>query len=64
MELHNSFCQLCHLDSIYPILGDRSVCYCVVNVLKNQALHSPLPYHNPTNRIKSLDNWKTSLVVQ
>lgn len=31
---HNSCCQLCHLDSIYPILGDSSVCYCVVNVQK------------------------------
>lgn len=48
MELHNSFCQLCHLDSIYPIAGDRSVCYCVVNVQKNQAQLSPPPLPQPS----------------
>ena len=52
MELDNSFCQLCHLDSIYPILGDRSVSYRVVNVPKKQAQLSPpyLPHPSKQNQ--------------
>lgn len=48
MKPHNSCCQLCHLDSIYPILGDSSVCYCVVNVPKQ-----------PKHSSHSLPTWQT-----